>query len=107
MLGSIGFPELVMIMLVILLLFGPKKLPEIAKLLGSTIREFKKTINDAKSSIQEEMDKADISDDLTEILDIKESIKNTIKSEIEILDFKDDELEPQDIKEIKSDKKKK
>ena len=111
MLGSIGFPEIVMIMLVVLLLFGPKKMPEIAKLLGTTIREFKKTINDAKASIQEELDNADISDDLInlkddlkEITNIKESIKNNIKSEIDILDT-DNDPEPQDMREEKDEKK--
>ncbi len=113
MLGSIGFPEIVMIMLVILMLFGPKKLPEIAKLLGSTIREFKKTVNDAKASIQEELEKTDISedlvnlkDDLKEISNIKNTITKNIIDGIDIPDPTKDEVEPQDIKEKKGEKKK-
>ena len=42
MFGSLGFPEIVLIFVVILLLFGPKKLPDVAKMLGKTIREFGK-----------------------------------------------------------------
>lgn len=73
MFGSIGFPELLLILVVALLVFGPKKLPEIAKMLGKTLHEFRKTVNDAKATIQEEIDKADISKDLKEMdKDIKE-----------------------------------
>lgn len=41
---SIGFPEMIVIFLVILLLFGAKKLPDIGRSLGSSIREFKRTL---------------------------------------------------------------
>lgn len=75
MIGSLGFPELILIFIVALLVFGPKKLPEVAKMLGKTIREFRKTVNDAKATIEEEIDKADI--DFTE--DIKEINKDVKK----------------------------
>ena len=42
MLGSIGMPELVIGLVVILLLFGAKRVPELARGLGSGVREFKK-----------------------------------------------------------------
>ncbi len=97
MFGSIGFPELIMIMLVVLMLFGPKKLPEIAKLLGNTVRDFKRTINDAKATIQEELDKADISDeiknikdDLSEVANLENTIKDSIKDEFKKFDISDD-----------------
>ena len=45
MFGSIGFPELILIFIVVLLVFGPNKLPEFAKLLGKTLREFRSTID--------------------------------------------------------------
>jgi len=67
MFGSIGFPEIIMIFLVVLLLFGPKKLPDFAKTFGKTIREFRKTINEAKATIEEEIEKADVTGDLKEI----------------------------------------
>ena len=113
MLGSIGFPEIVMIFLVVMLLFGPKKMPEIAKLLGTAIREFKKTVNDAKESIREEIDNAEVTEDLINLKnDLKEisNLKNTIKENIidgiDIPDPTKDEIEPQDIKERKGEKKK-
>jgi len=46
--GRIGVPELVFIGLIIILLFGAKKLPEIGSALGKAIREFKKAGNDVK-----------------------------------------------------------
>lgn len=42
MLGSIGMPELIIGLVVILLLFGAKRVPELARGLGSGVREFKK-----------------------------------------------------------------
>jgi sec-independent protein translocase protein TatA len=60
MFGSVGTPELLMIMLVILLLFGSKRLPELAKGLGKGIRQFKKAMDDVK----DEMDISDIDKEL-------------------------------------------
>jgi TatA/E family protein of Tat protein translocase len=51
MFGSIGTPELLVIMLVILLLFGSKRLPELAKGIGKGIRQFKKAMDDVKDEI--------------------------------------------------------
>jgi len=48
MLGSLGAPELIVIFIVALLVFGPSKLPELGKSLGEAIRGFKKAINDAE-----------------------------------------------------------
>jgi|PlaIllAssembly_1097288.scaffolds.fasta_scaffold3587133_1 sec-independent protein translocase protein TatA len=42
--GRIGVPELLIILLIILLLFGAAKLPQLAKSLGDGIREFKKAV---------------------------------------------------------------
>jgi len=49
-LGGIGFPELVVIFVIILLLFGAKRLPDIAKSLGEGIKEFKKSMKDDTTS---------------------------------------------------------
>ncbi|HEY3298659.1 MAG TPA: twin-arginine translocase TatA/TatE family subunit [Armatimonadota bacterium] len=48
--GSIGFPEIAVILLIALLLFGPKRLPEIGRTLGGAIREFKKATREFSSS---------------------------------------------------------
>lgn len=53
MFGSIGTNEIVLIMLIALLLFGPKKLPEIGRTLGSAVRELKKAARDFTSSMEQ------------------------------------------------------
>jgi sec-independent protein translocase protein TatA len=67
--GSIGMPELIIIFLVVLLLFGSKRLPELARGLGKGIREFKK----ATSGLRDELDISDIEND------IKDDIKKIAK----------------------------
>ena len=56
---SLGAPEIIIILFVVLLLFGAKKLPELAKGLGKGIKEFKKASNE----VTEEIDKNDDSQD--------------------------------------------
>ena len=56
MLGSIGMPELLLIFVVALLVFGPKKLPEIGKSLGRGLAEFKKASDDLKKTIENEIE---------------------------------------------------
>jgi sec-independent protein translocase protein TatA len=52
--GRIGFPELLVILLIVLLLFGGAKLPQIAKSMGEAIREFKKSMNSKEDDNKEE-----------------------------------------------------
>jgi sec-independent protein translocase protein TatA len=54
MFGNLGFPELLIIMVVVLLLFGAKRIPEIAGSMGKGIKEFRKNINDATRDITSE-----------------------------------------------------
>ena len=53
--GSIGLPELIFILVIILLFFGAKRIPEIAGSFGKGIKEFKKSMNDVERSINEPM----------------------------------------------------
>ena len=53
--GSIGFMELFLIFIVALLVFGPRKLPEIGRTLGRAIGEFRKATHDFRSSLEEEV----------------------------------------------------
>ena len=48
MFGSIGMPELIVIFVIALLVFGPTKLPDLGKSLGEAIRGFRKAINDTE-----------------------------------------------------------
>ncbi len=62
MFGSIGPTELILIFIIALLVFGPKKLPEIGKSVGKAIREFKKTSEEIKGRIEEEIEASEIKD---------------------------------------------
>ena len=57
MLGSIGMPELIIGLVVILLLFGAKRVPELARGLGSGVREFKKGTQEGEVEKKEEEEK--------------------------------------------------
>ena len=52
MFNNIGMPELLVIVFVILLLFGAKKLPELAQGLGKGLREFKKAMKDTTDEVK-------------------------------------------------------
>jgi sec-independent protein translocase protein TatA len=54
MLGNLGFPEIMIILVIVLLLFGAKRIPEIAGSMGKGIKEFKKNINEATRDIDTE-----------------------------------------------------
>lgn len=51
--GNIGTPEIILILFIALIIFGPGKLPELGKAVGRTINEFKKASNDVKSQFEE------------------------------------------------------
>ncbi len=53
--GNLGAPELILILLVILIFFGAKKIPEIAQGLGKGIREFRKASRDIQDEIEKEI----------------------------------------------------
>jgi TatA/E family protein of Tat protein translocase len=62
MFGSIGPAELILIFVIALLVFGPKKLPEIGRSVGKALREFKKTSEEIKGRIEEEIEASEIKD---------------------------------------------
>ncbi|MFC2948350.1 twin-arginine translocase TatA/TatE family subunit [Virgibacillus sediminis] len=54
MLSSIGIPGLILILTIALVIFGPKKLPEIGKAAGQTLKEFKNSTKDLTSDVTDE-----------------------------------------------------
>jgi TatA/E family protein of Tat protein translocase len=55
MFGSVGLPELIVIFTIALIIFGPRKLPEIGKSLGKSLAEFKRASNELKNTLDEEI----------------------------------------------------
>jgi TatA/E family protein of Tat protein translocase len=53
--GSLGLPELLIIFTIALIVFGPRKLPELGKSLGRSIAEFKKASNELRNTLDEEI----------------------------------------------------
>ena len=79
--GGLGMQELIIILVILLLLFGSTRLPQLAKGMGKSIREFKKGINDAEDDAAREevlREVARIIDDERQGSDFALSVKATI-----------------------------
>jgi len=64
---GIGMPEFILIAVVALIVFGPKKLPELAKSMGKAVREFKKATSELKETMQVDGDLAEVKQAFTEL----------------------------------------
>jgi len=53
--GPLGMPELIVIFVIALLVFGPRKLPELGRSLGKSLGEFKRASNELRSTLEEEV----------------------------------------------------
>src|SRR5262245_1948993 len=78
--GQLGFSEILVIFIVALLVFGPKKLPELGKSLGKGIREFKKATDELKSSWEEQV--RDIQSPLNDVKNDIRTMSQDLKSDI-------------------------
>ena len=76
MFENLGMGELLVILIVVLLLFGSKKIPEIAQGLGKGIREFKKSVKDVQDQIT--LPDNDISDLKKSVKDVKDQVTGSI-----------------------------
>ena len=57
--GPIGIQELILILVIALVIFGPKKLPELGRSLGKTLAEFRRASNEMKRSIEKELEESE------------------------------------------------
>lgn len=89
---DLGFQELVVIFIVALLVFGPKKLPELGYALGKTINEIRKAFQSAKSEMERELQEVketvdDVKRDIKDPLELKNEVSKNIPS---LTDFRVD-----------------
>src|SRR6185503_10109081 len=56
MFGTLGGPEVILILVVALIVFGPRRLPELGKSMGKMLAEFRKASNDFKRTIEDELE---------------------------------------------------
>ena len=75
MFGNIGFPELLIILAIALLIFGPKKLPEVSKSIGRAVREFRRASDEIKGKIEQEIQ-------ASEFKEIKDDLKKDLTQDI-------------------------
>jgi TatA/E family protein of Tat protein translocase len=76
---DVGMPELIVIFAVALIVFGPKKLPELGRSLGKGLAELKKAMQDVKDSVEEEF-KDSTSDIRGAVNDVKKQIQTEVKN---------------------------
>ena len=60
--GPIGMPEMVVIAIIALIIFGPRKLPELGKSLGKSIAEFRRASNELKNTLEDEIRTEELQD---------------------------------------------
>ena len=79
--GQLGFQELLVIFIIALLVFGPKKLPELGKSLGKGLREFKRATNELKATWDDNLKDAEneVSSTARDFRDIQKDVNATMK----------------------------
>lgn len=77
---GMGMPEMILILVVALIVIGPKKLPDLAKSLGRAMGEFKKATSDFKESM-------DVDDDIGDVKKAFNDINDNVKQAIDINSF--------------------
>jgi len=82
MFGSIGMPELIVIFVIALIIFGPRKLPDLGRSLGRSLSEFKRASNELRTTLDEEIRIEDqkVSQDVTPAPDKQPATDSTTPS---------------------------
>ncbi len=82
--GPLGVPEIIFIFVMALLIFGPKKLPQLGKTFGKSMAEFRRASDDLRSTFQREMDTIE-----KESQDVKE-VAQEVKKDLDTSTYYDD-----------------
>jgi sec-independent protein translocase protein TatB len=75
---NLGFPEMIFLFLLALLIFGPKKMPEIGRQIGRALAEFRRASNEFKSQIESEIQNLDRESSKPEILPPAKQVEGAI-----------------------------
>jgi sec-independent protein translocase protein TatA len=89
--GSLGMQEIVVIFVLALIIFGPRKLPELGKTIGKGLAEFKKASNELKRTWEDEVNLDKEKETISEI------VKDTTIQPSEILSDNKNSAEPKEI----------
>lgn len=74
MIGPLGMQEMLIILVVALIVFGPRKLPQIGKTLGKSIAEFRRTSTELRSTLEREVQMEEFRAARTEVVDLKKDV---------------------------------
>jgi len=78
--GNLGGGEILLILVFVLIFFGPKKIPEIAKGLGKGIREFRNATRDIQDAVQKEVNQVKVAGKIDEVDDVKQIVQTVKKA---------------------------
>ena len=79
MFGPLGMPEIIMIFIVGLLLFGPRKMPELGRSIGRALGEFRRASNEFKRTVEDEVAAEDIRAVEKDLREIKNAGADVVK----------------------------
>jgi TatA/E family protein of Tat protein translocase len=97
--GSLGMQEIIVIFVLALIIFGPRKLPDLGKSLGRGMAEFKKASNELKQTWEDEVRLDKEKQDMAEILKDTSDWKRSLEEEVRV-DSENRSDTPVDSKEI-------
>jgi len=80
--GPLGLPEIILIFVVALLLFGPRQMPQIGRSVGRALGEFRRASNDFKRTIEDEIAADDIRDVQRDLREVQEAGKSAVMGDI-------------------------
>ena len=91
MFGSIGMPELIIILVIALIIFGPRKLPELGKSLGRSLNEFKKASTDLQNTLEQEIKIEEQKETAKKNKDEEKTASSAFDTDMSKFDKKDDD----------------
>lgn len=94
-LESIGTSELILIGIVALIVFGPRKLPEMARMIGKTMADFRRTTNEFKSTWEKEVNLEEVENKNSNNIEAPKSVEQTIHRETKQLTETNTVLSPE------------